>query len=211
MVIKKNWTKPEMQAGCLILASGSETRKRMLENAGVVFDTVPALIDEISLKESLISSGTTARNIADALADAKARSVSIINPDKLVLGADQTLVCGANIISKAQNTQSAKETLNLLSGRSHQLHSAAVMYENGQPIWRAVDTATLHMRPLSGSFIDDYLQAIGSDAFWSVGAYQIEGLGAQLFDKIEGNHFTILGLPLINVLVFLRQYGMLGQ
>jgi len=201
----------KMPTGRLILASGSKTRKRMLQNAGVVFDVVPARIDEESLKASLIASGVSPRDIADALADAKARSVSMLNPGKLIIGADQVLVCDSGILSKAAGVEDAKETLQRLSGCMHQLHSAAVIYEDGQPIWRALDVATMHMRPLSDKFIDDYLETLGEDAFWSVGAYQLEGLGAQLFNKIAGDYFTILGLPLISVLDFLRRREILNQ
>ena len=193
----------------IILASGSKTRKRMLENAGVDFDVVPARIDEAGLKQSLIEASAAPRDIADALADAKARSVSMLNPDALVLGSDQILVHDGDILSKAVDREGARATLERLSASQHQLLSAAVVYEQGQSVWRTLDTATLFVRPLSDAFIDDYLTALGGDAFWSVGAYQLEGLGVQLFDKIQGDYFTILGLPLISILDFLRRRGML--
>ncbi len=193
----------------LVLASQSKTRQSMLSNAGIQFDVQVAPVDETEIKASLIAEGGPARDIADALADAKARSVSLMRPDALVLGADQILVQNGEIFSKAQDRDEAEAKLAKLSGNSHQLISAAVIYQQGQPVWRAIDAATLHVRDLSTDFIKEYLDALGDDAFWSVGCYQLEGRGIQLFDKVEGSHFTILGLPLIAVIDFLRRRGML--
>lgn len=191
----------------MILASGSKTRHRMLKSAGVDADAICALIDEDAIKETLIAEAVPARDIADSLADAKARSVSMMHPGRIVLGADQILVQGERVFSKADTVEQAKTTLKALSGQSHQLISAAVIYEGGQPVWRAVTTAILTVRDLSDEFIDQYLAVLGGDAFWSVGCYQLEGLGAQLFSKIDGDYFTILGLPLLPVLDFLRGRG----
>lgn len=195
-------------AASLILASASSTRRDMLARAGVAFEVVPAHVDEDLLKESLVAEGAPPRDVADALADMKARHIAMMHPDRMVLGADQILVKDGRLFSKAPNTQAAKETLQQLSGGKHQLISAAVIYQGGQPIWRIVDTATLTMRALSDSFIESYLQELGKDAFWSVGCYQLEGLGAQLFDRVDGDHFTVLGLPLLPLLDFLRRHGM---
>ena len=192
----------------LILASASATRKRMLTHAGVVVDTFAGAVDEEAIKESLMAGTALPRDIADCLAEAKARSVSAAHPDRIVLGADQVLVQGGRVFSKAQTVNQAHEILCSLSGKTHQLISAAVIYDAGQPVWRAVSSANLSVRPLSNEFIDDYLAALGDDAFWSVGCYQVEGLGAQLFNKIDGDYFTILGLPLLPVLDFLRGRGM---
>lgn len=194
----------------LILASKSKTRQAMLANAGILFDAQSAPVDEAEIKASLLAEGVSARDIADALADAKARSVSLMNPDALVLGADQILVQDGEIFSKAANRDEAETKLKKLSGNKHQLLSAAVMYEQGQAIWRAVDSATLFVRDLSDGFIEEYLDALGEDAFWSVGCYQIEGRGIQLFEKVEGAHFTILGLPFLAVIDFLRRRGMVS-
>ncbi|MBO6504694.1 MAG: septum formation protein Maf [Kordiimonadaceae bacterium] len=194
----------------LILASKSQTRQAMLVNAGIEFDAQSAPVDEAEIKASLVADGVSARDIADALADAKARAVSMMNPDALVLGADQILVQDGEIFSKAANRDEAKSKLMKLSGNRHQLISAAVMYEHGQAIWRAVDSATLHVRELSDGFIEEYLDALGEDAYWSVGCYQIEGRGIQLFEKVSGSHFTILGLPLLAVIDFLRRRGMVS-
>lgn len=200
------WIKTRMPD--LILASKSKTRQSMLRNAGIEFAVQTAPVDEAEIKASLIADNVPARDIADALADAKARSISLMNPEALVLGADQILVQDGRVFSKAKTRAEAEAKLSDLSGKSHQLISAAVIYEQGQPIWRALDSATLHMRALSSDFINDYLNALGDDAFWSVGCYQLEGLGIQLFEKIDGSHFTILGLPLLSVIDFLRRRGM---
>lgn len=196
-------------AAPLILASGSATRQRMLEHAGVPYKAVPSAVDEAPLKASLIEGGAPARDIADALADLKARHGSMMQPTRLVLGADQVLVQDGRFFTKATNRDEAAETLKALSGKSHQLVSAAVIYDGGQPVWRAVTTATLSVRDLSDDFIKQYLDTLGDDAYWSVGSYQLEGLGAQLFDRIDGDMFTILGMPLIEILDFLRRYGIL--
>lgn len=193
----------------LILASGSQTRRQMLEKAGVAVDVFPATIDEPALKASLIETGAPVRDIADALADAKARSVSHQHPDKLILAADQILVQDDIIYSKAKTKEAARCTLQKLSGNQHQLVSAAVVYDGSSPVWRHVSIAKLQVRNLSDTFIDWYLEKLGDDAFWSVGCYQLEGLGAQLFEQVEGDFFTVLGLPLVPVLDFLRRRGML--
>lgn len=193
----------------LVLASQSKTRQSMLSNAGIRFDVQVAPVDETEIKASLIAEGVPARDIADALADAKARSASLMRPDAMVLGADQILVQNGEIFSKAKDRGEAEAKLAKLSGKSHQLISAAVIYQHSQPVWRAIDAATLHVRDLSADFIKEYLDTLGDDAFWSVGCYQLEGRGIQLFDKVEGSHFTILGLPLIAVIDFLRRRGML--
>lgn len=193
----------------LILASASTTRKKMLENAGVPVMCVPAAINEQSIKHDLMAEGVLPRDMADCLAEAKARNVAFQYPDSLVLGADQILVQGSDIFSKAQTRAEAKEALKRLSGNSHQLISAAVVSHQGQAVWRTISSATLKVRPLSDSFIDQYLGKLGDAAFSSVGCYQLEGLGSQLFEKIEGDYFTILGLPLLPLLDFLRARGMI--
>lgn len=193
----------------LVLASGSKTRKKMLENAGIAITVSPPVVDEGAIKESLISEGVRARDIADALAEAKARTAAYQHPDSMVLAADQILALDEKIFSKAKTREDAVAALKLLSGKKHKLVSAAVVYEQGQPVWRHVDEAVLTVRPLSDAFIDQYLDRLGDDAFWSVGCYQLEGLGAQLFEKIEGDYFTILGLPLLPLLDFLRRRSML--
>jgi septum formation protein len=193
----------------LILASASVARKMMLENAGVPVRCVPAQIDEQALKQSLITDGASPRDIADCLAEAKARNVAFQYPDNLVLGGDQILVQDGDIFSKAKTRAEAKMVLKRLSAKSHQLISAAVISHQGQPVWRTTASATLKVRSLSDDYIDEYLDILGEAAFSSVGCYQLEGLGAQLFEKIDGDFFTILGLPLLPVLDFLRARGMI--
>ncbi|WP_417449121.1 Maf family protein [Kordiimonas sp.] len=189
----------------LILASGSKTRADMLTAAGVIFSTIRPMVDEDAIKDALVAEHAPARDIADTLADMKARSVSAIKPGKLVLGSDQVIFKDGILYSKAVTRDAATATLKGLSGGSHELVSAAVIYEDGQPVWRAAQSVKLTMRTLSDDYITHYLDAIGDAAYWSAGAYQLEGLGAQLFTRVEGDFFAVLGLPLLPVLDYLRR------
>ena len=191
----------------LVLASASQTRIDMLKNAGLEFTQQPASADEDSVKVSLVAEGAPPREIADALADLKAHAVSQMRPEALVIGADQILVKDGQIFSKATDRKSARATLLSLSGGEHKLISAAVVYQNGRAVWHTLDEAKLIVRPLSEKFVEGYLDALGDDAFWSVGCYQLEGLGSQLFTKIDGDFFTVLGLPLLPLLDFFRLRG----
>jgi len=191
----------------VILASGSQTRADMLRNAGLDFTVQPASVDEDEIKQSLITEGISPHEIAEVLAELKARAVSSSQPDALVIGADQLLVKDGHVFSKATNRGDAEITLAAFSGGEHTLISAIVIYQNGQAIWRVFDQAKLTVRPLSETFIQRYLDALADDAYWSVGCYQLEGLGSQLFTKIEGDYFTVLGLPLFPLLDFLRRHG----
>jgi septum formation protein len=193
----------------LILASGSQTRADMLRNAGVDFTVDAAKVDEEVLKNALIADNVPPRDIADALAELKARAVSYLHPGSLILGADQILVQDGKIFSKAKSRDEAATTLKALSGNSHELISAAAIYLDGQAIWRGLETAKLTVRPLSDEFIETYLDQMGGRALMSVGCYQIEGLGAQLFTRVEGGMFAVLGLPLFGVLDFLRRHSMM--
>lgn len=196
----------------LILASQSQTRMQMLEAAGVAFEARPAHIDEAALKDGLLAEGTSARNIADALAEAKALKISLTHPQALVLGSDQLLECGDGaLLSKADTPEQAMAHLQRLSGQRHKLHSAAVIADQGQPVWRALETVTLTMRVLSDAFIADYVAAHWQDIRHCVGCYQIEGPGAQLMARIDGSHFAILGMPLLPLLGFLRDRGILEK
>jgi septum formation protein len=188
----------------LILASNSVTRRNMLMNAGVSFEAKAAMIDEEAIKDSLLQEGIVARDLADQLADLKARSLSQIYPGAYIIGSDQILEKDGRVFSKGNNISDAKEKLKILQNGKHSLFSAAVVYYEGKAIWRFVDEARLTMRPLSEEFIDQYLIKAGNSVFSSVGCYQIEGLGIQLFSKVEGSHFTILGMPLLPLLDFLR-------
>jgi len=188
----------------IVLASQSATRVAMLRNAGLAFETIPARIDERGVEAQLAAAGASAGEIALGLADAKARVCAETDATAHVIGADQTLDADGERWHKPATLEDAKNQLMALSGRSHRLHAAVVGLHGDAPPWRHVDTAVLTMRRLSPSEIDGYLRRIGETATASVGAYQIEGPGIQLFERIEGDYFTILGLPLLPLLAWLR-------
>jgi septum formation protein len=194
----------------LILASQSSARITMLRAAGVEVEALAALIDEASIKDSLVATGAKARDIADALAEAKARKVSGKHPTALILGCDQILVtANGQILDKPVTPDEARAHLAVLSGATHRLISAAVIYENGQSVWRVVDTAQMRMRALSGDFIEQYVANYWADIRHCVGCYRIEAEGAQLFASVSGSHFTIMGMPLLPLLDYLRVKGLL--
>ncbi len=194
----------------LMLASMSATRRAMLEAAGVPFEAVAPRVDEDAAKDSFRARGLGARDLADALAELKATRVSASRPGDIVLGCDQTLeLDNGTMLDKPGNDVAGQ--LRMLSGRTHRLFSAVVAVENGQPIWRHVDKVTLTMRTLSDTFIEDYVAREGNAVAGCVGSYRVEGLGAQLFAKIEGSHFTILGLPLLPLLDWLRVRGVMAS
>ena len=191
----------------IILASGSPFRKAMLLNAGLDIDAVPADVDERALEAPLQDSGVSPEDVALVLAEAKATEVSERRPGALVLGCDQTLSLGDEVFHKPADMEGARRHLLALSGKTHQLNSAAVLARDGAVLWRHVGVASLTMRKLDPAFIGRHLARVGAKAFSSVGAYQIEGEGIQLFEKIEGDYFTIVGLPLLPVLKELRALG----
>jgi septum formation protein len=193
----------------LILASRSAARAALLSGAGVAFDTADAGVDEAALKSALLSDGSNPRDIADALAEAKAVKVSGRRPGALVIGADQTMNVDGVLYDKPESMAVARERLQALRGRAHKLHSAVVVARDGAPIWREVATATLTMRPFTDAYLDGYLARGGDDLLSSVGAYQLEGEGAQLFSAVTGDYFTILGLPLFGLLDLLRRHEVL--
>ena len=190
-----------------MLASGSPFRKAMLEAAGVDIDVVPAKIDERSVEKTLEGTGASPEDVAQVLAEAKALDVSERSPGRLVLGCDQTLSLGEELFHKPADMEGARRHLLKLSGKTHQLNSAAVLARNGEALWRDVGIARLTMRKLEPAFIGRHLARVGPMALNSVGAYQIEGEGVQLFEKIDGDYFTIVGLPLLAVLRELRAMG----
>jgi septum formation protein len=192
----------------LILASQSRARQMLLANAGISFDAVPADIDEraIQKKSGLLQPG----EIAALLAREKALFVSAKMPDRYVVGADQTLALGPRLFSKPAGRAQAAEQLRALAGNTHELHSAVSVARGGKTLLSEVSVARMTMRQLSGEEIRTYLDAAGDAVTTSVGAYQLEGLGVHLFERIEGDHFTILGLPLLPLLAYLRGQGLLG-
>lgn len=195
----------------VILASSSRTRQTMIQNAGLDFDVVPPGVDEAAIKQSMLHDGADGRAIADALAELKAIRVSRRHPGRFVIGADQVLVCDGVLFDKPADIDGARQTLQRLRGKTHDLITAAVVSRDGAPIWRQVDTAHLAMRPFSDGFIERYLDDVGEAVTWSVGAYQLEGRGIQLFSRITGDYFTILGLPLLPLLDFLRGHNVVAE
>jgi nucleoside triphosphate pyrophosphatase len=192
----------------LILASQSRARQMLLANAGISFDAVPADIDERALQKN---SGLSAPGeIASLLAREKACFVSSKNPGRYVVGADQTLALGNHLFSKPAGRAQAADQLRLLAGHTHELHSAVAVARDGKVVFSDVSVARLTMRALTGSEIRAYLDEAGEAVTSSVGAYQLEGLGVHLFDHFEGDHFTILGLPLLPLFAFLRREQLLG-
>jgi septum formation protein len=194
----------------LVLASMSAARRAMLEAAGVSFEAVAPRVDEESAKVAFRVRGLGARDLADALAELKAMRVSASRPADIVLGCDQTLALDDGTMLDKPGADVAAQ-LRALSGRTHTLFSAIVAVESGQSVWRHVDRATMTMRTLSESFIDNYIAQEGAAITGCVGGYRIEGRGVQLFSKIDGNHFTILGLPLLPLLQWLRLRGELAS
>ena len=192
----------------LILASQSRARQMLLANAGISFEAVPADIDERSVQNN---SGLTAPGeIAGLLAREKACFVSSNNPGRHVVGADQTLALGNRLFSKPAGRAQAADQLRLLAGHTHELHSAVAVARDGKIVFSDVSVARMTMRRLGESEIGAYLDQAGQAVTTSVGAYQLEGLGVHLFERIEGDHFTILGLPLLPLLAFLRSEGLLN-
>lgn len=191
----------------IILASSSPFRQAMLNNAGIAFHVVPAEISERAVEATLQDSGATPDDVALVLAQAKALDVSERHPGALVLGCDQTLSLDDRLFHKPADMEGARRHLLALSGRTHQLNSAAVLVRDGEVLWSHVGTANMTMRALDPAFIGRHLARVGAKALASVGAYQIEGEGIQLFDRIEGDTFTIIGLPLLEVMSALRELG----
>ena len=191
----------------LVLASRSAVRRTLLEAAGVPVEVRPADIDERSLETGVPSETPAA--VAALLARQKALAVAALHPARLVLGADQVLALDAKLFSKPADRAAARAQLRALSGRTHELHAAIAFVRDATVVFEHVGTARLTMRSFSDRFLDAYLEAVGSAATASVGAYQIEGLGIQLFERVEGDYFTVLGLPLLTALDFLRRHGCL--
>jgi septum formation protein len=197
------------RAGLLVLASGSPTRAGLLRRAGVPFLQDPAEVDEGAAKARLRAAGADAGAAALELARLKAAAVGPRHPGRLVLGADQILECEGDWLDKPGTRAGAKAQLLRLSGRRHRLATAAVLLKDGEPVWSHLEAPELRMRALSPQLVEAYLDAAGEEAFASVGAYQIEGPGAQLIEELNGDVFCVLGLPLLPLLAALRREGML--
>lgn len=197
----------EPSAERLILASRSAARRAMLTDAGVTFGLEDAGVDEDAIKVAMADASPGA--LAVELACAKALAVSRRDPDVWVLGADQTLAFDGGLVSKAKSLDEAKSRLKTMRGRSHQLHSGAALATKGQIVWSGVDTVQMKMRDFSDAFLDAYLAVEGEEVLACVGSYRLEGLGSQLFEAIDGDYFTVLGLPLWPVLVELRRAGVI--
>jgi septum formation protein len=192
----------------LILASQSQVRQALLANAGLSFETIPAAIDERAIQRN--SGLTTGSEIAVLLACEKARDVSLRSPGRYVIGADQTLECDGRLFNKPVGRAGAAEHLRALSGRTHTLHAGVAIVRDGKPLFEDVSVARMTMRELSEDTIEAYLNAVGDAATASVGAYQLENMGVHLFSRVEGDHFSILGLPLLPLLAFLRSQELLS-
>lgn len=188
----------------LILASSSASRQMLMRNAGLTFSAIPADIDERALDEQLERDGASPEEVALELAKAKALAVGALHPEALVLGCDQTMALGARVYHKPKTMTEAKAHLLSLSGKVHRLNSAAVLVRHGEVVWQTISSAELAVRTLSEEFVSRHLQRVGEKALSSVGAYQLEGEGIQLFTSIDGDYFTILGLPLLPLLSKLR-------
>lgn len=192
----------------LILASKSAARREMLTGAGVPFAVRVADVDEAAVKAAF--NPADAAGLAEELARTKALAVSRLERDAWVLGADQTLAFDGGLISKAGDLGEASSRLSAMRGRVHHLHSGAALARGGEVVWSGVDTAGMHVRDFSDAFLDAYLAAEGDGLLACVGSYRLEGMGAQLFERIEGDYFTVLGLPLWAVLEQLRRHGVIA-
>ena len=194
-------------AATLVLASASATRADLLRRAGVACAVDPAHVDEDEIKRDMKAAGANASDLAERLAEIKARKVSARHPGALVVGADQVLDCQGKWFDKPTDRAAARAQLLELRGKMHELISSVCVLRDGERLWHHVGRARMTLRPFSESFLDDYLDQTGAAALQSVGAYQFEGLGAQLFSRVDGDYFTILGLPLLPLLDFLRNHG----
>ena len=199
----------------IVLASGSATRARLLKSAGVAFEIRPPQVDEDAVKAALRAENAGARRIADALAERKALKIAQSHPDALadalVIGSDQVLAFGGELVSKCESMAEARALLMRLRGKKHELISAVVLAKAGQPVWRHVESASLWMTDFSDMFLDDYLASEGEDLLAGVGCYRIEGKGLQLFSRIDGDYFCVLGLPMLPLLSALRNRGALAK
>ncbi|MEM9999941.1 MAG: Maf-like protein [Pseudomonadota bacterium] len=191
----------------LVLASTSPFRQAILKNAGLTFTALGAAIDERAAEKPLLETGADAEDIASLLAEAKALDVSARSPGALVIGADQTLSMNGEIFHKVTNFDEARRRLLAMAGKTHQLNSALCLVRDGQTVWRHMTIVNMTMRPFSPAFVGRYLAQTGEKVFQSVGVYQIEDIGIQLIERMDGDYFSIIGLPLLPLLEELRKLG----
>ena len=193
----------------LILASSSKARYSMLKNAGVACEAIASMIDEDGYKQSMKAEGASAAEAAETLAEMKALRMYRQQPDGIVIAADQMLECNGIWFDKPRDRDNTRAQLRALRGKTHQLVSAAVIYKEGSRIWGTIDTAHLTVRNFTDEWLENYLDTVGDEIYNCVGGYQLEGIGAQLFTEVRGDYFTVLGLPLLPLIGFLRDHGIL--
>ncbi len=193
----------------IFLASASEIRLQLLRAAGIPVEACPARIDEDTIRAAMLAEGATPRDLADTLAEMKARKMAEKNPAALILGCDQVLEMNRRLFAKPESVDDARDQLRIMRCQTHRLLSAAVLFENGEPVWRHVGEARLTMRAFSDAYLDDYLARNWPSIRHAVGCYKLEEEGIRLFSAVEGDHFTILGLPLLPLLSYLATRGLI--
>jgi septum formation protein len=193
----------------IFLASASEIRLQLLRAAGIPVEACPARIDEDTIRAAMLAEGATPRDLADTLAEMKARKIAEKNPAALILGCDQVLEMNRRLFAKPESVDDARDQLRTMRCQTHRLLSAAVLFENGEPVWRHVGEARLTMRAFSDAYLDDYLARNWPSIRHAVGCYKLEEEGIRLFSAVEGDHFTILGLPLLPLLSYLATRGLI--
>ena len=195
----------------ILLASASAARADLLRNCGVPIETHPARVDEAAVKAAMLAESAPPRDIADTLAELKAQRIAQRHPDRLVLGADQVLVQDSTLYDKPTDLDDARAQLSALRGKAHELLSAAVIYEAGRPVWRHIGRAQLVMRDFSDDFLETYISRHENDLLATVGCYKLEADGPCLFSRVQGDYFSVLGLPLLEVLQFFRTRGVIQE